>query len=99
MWFYFGSDYPSWPVFHAAMQSMAVGTVILEYALAVGLLVRSARQWLFVPGLLLHALFYLALPVSTFSATMCLLYLAYCDPNTVDEVIARLLGTPDRRRD
>ena len=43
-----------------------------------------------IPGLLLHSLLYVLLPVSTYSATMALLYLAYFDADAVHGVLERL---------
>ncbi len=91
--YYLGSDLPRWPGFHELMAVMGSGTVVLEYALAVGLLFASTRRWLVIPGLLLHGSFYVLLPILTFSATMVLLYLAYFDANTIHAVIDRLGGT------
>jgi hypothetical protein len=87
-----GSDLPRWPGFHALMVAASVATVALEYALALGMLHAKTRRWLAIPGLLLHAAFYVALPVRTFSATMFVLYLAYFDPDAVADVIDRLSG-------
>ena len=53
------------------------------------------RRWLVNPGLLLHAGFYVLLPIVTFSATMFVLYLAYFDADTIHSVIDRLSGVPE----
>lgn len=90
MHFYFGSAYPAWPGFHGAMLLSSWVVVLLEYALALGLPFRRARRWLVIPGLALHALFYVLLPVSTFSLTVMLLYLAYFDADEVHAVLDRL---------
>jgi hypothetical protein len=95
-WYYLGSDPPSWPGFAASAAIAACLTVALEYALAGGMLFVRTRRWLVVPGLLLHAAFYVLLPVRTFSATIVLLYLAYFDAGSVHRVIDRLQGVGTR---
>ena len=50
------------------------------------------RRWLILPGMALHGLFYVLMPVDTFSLTMWLLYLAYIDTDAVERVIERLGG-------
>jgi len=92
LWLFFGSTHPAIPGFHLLMTLLAVGTVALEYALAIGMLLPATRRWLAVPGLVLHGVFYVLLPMSTFTATMWCLYLAYLDADTVDDVIATLHG-------
>jgi hypothetical protein len=92
MYFYFGSTYPTWPGFHEAMVACAWIVVALEYALALGLPFRRTRSWLIVPGLVLHGLFYVLVPVFTYSATMWLLYLAYLDADWVHEFMEGMEG-------
>jgi hypothetical protein len=89
---YFGSLYPSFPFFHELMVVTALVVVILEYALAGGLLFSATRRWLLIPGILFHALLYVFVPVSIFSTTVVLLYLAYCNADHVHSVIDRLQG-------
>lgn len=98
MWFFFGSRYPTWPGFSALMTAGAIATVVFEAALAVGLFHRRARRYLVPPGLLMHGAFYWLLNVSTFSATMWTLYLAFYDPQEVHRVIERLSGHPREAR-
>jgi hypothetical protein len=92
LWYYWGSQgpLPGWvaPIFSLA----AVGNVLLEYALAFGMPFARTRRWLILPGLALHATFYLLLPVTVYSATVMVLYLAYLDPDAVHRVIDRLSG-------
>jgi uncharacterized membrane protein YidH (DUF202 family) len=92
MWYYFGSDYPRLPGFHALAALAAIATVALEYALGAGMLFARTRRWLVLPGLALHGVFYLALPVSTYSATVWCLYLAYFEADAVHRAIDRLGG-------
>jgi hypothetical protein len=79
------------------MIAASAATVALEYALAFGMLHARTRRWLVLPGLLLHAAFYIVLPVRTFSATMFVLYLAYFDPDAVHAVIDRLSGVGETK--
>jgi hypothetical protein len=92
LFFYFGSEYPKVPFFHALVVISAVVTTVLEYALAFGLWIPRARKWLIPIGLAFHALLYVSVPVMTFTATMWLLYLAFIPPDTVHNVIERLSG-------
>lgn len=91
-WYYLGFEYPTRTWLPALCMIISVGTVALEYALAVGLPFEHSRRWLVIPGLLLHAAFYVFLPVSTYSVTVFVLYLAYFDPDAVHRVIDRLHG-------
>ncbi len=90
MWFYIGSDRPQAGWVQMLLMLTAAFTVLLEYALSVGLLIRKTRGVLIVAGLCLHALFYALVPVFTFSATMACLYLAVVDADAVHRVIDQL---------
>jgi len=83
MFFYFGSDYPNIPFFQPIMQISAWMTVLLEYLLVVGLWFRRTQRWLIPIGIIFHGLIYYCFPVSTFSLSMWVLYLAFIDPNVV----------------
>jgi hypothetical protein len=96
---YAGSDYPAWPGFHALVAALAIGTVAIEYALAVGLWVPRWRRVLLPLGVAFHLALYYAVPVSTFSATMCLLYLAFLDPDRVHAALDTWLGHGPPRAD
>ena len=87
---FLGSDWPESPVTANVMAVLAVATVVIEYALAFGLWFRRLQPVGFAIGFVLHAIFFLALPVSTFSATILLLYLAYLDADAVHRVLDRL---------
>lgn len=89
---YLGSDWPVGVATANLMAVVAVATVVIEYALAVALWIRRCQPIGFVVGIGLHAAFFLLLPVSTFSATMLLLYLAYLDADAVHRLIDRLQG-------
>ncbi len=92
MYLYFGSDYPAIPGFHGMIVVLAYLTVAIELVLAVGLFIRRTHHWLLPMGVALHAVMYVALPVSTFSATMWLLYLAVLDPDRVHALIDQMSG-------
>jgi hypothetical protein len=96
MYYYIGSNLDQWDAWAWVFQLAAWIVVTLEFALAFGLPFKATRYWLVLPGIGLHAMFYLLLPVSTYSATIVLLYLAYLDPDDVHLIIDRLSGVdPD----
>jgi uncharacterized membrane protein YphA (DoxX/SURF4 family) len=88
---YTNSSYPDWPGFHALAVAASVVTVVLEYALAFGLWVPRARRVLVPLGVAFHLVLYYSVPLSTFTASMCLLYLAFADPERVHASIDVLL--------
>jgi hypothetical protein len=92
LYYYFGSEFTRSAFVHAMTMIGAMATVALEYALAFGLLFRRTRKWLVLPGLVLHGVFYVMLPVATYTATMWVLYLAYFEPDAVHRFIDRLSG-------
>ncbi|MCO4748030.1 MAG: HTTM domain-containing protein [Proteobacteria bacterium] len=74
----------------------AWATVLGEFGLAAGVLFKRLA-WLVVPaGLLMHALFFLALPVSTFSLTCMALYLLVVDPDDVHAFLDAIQGHAPR---
>jgi hypothetical protein len=79
--------------------ALAVGTVVIELALGVGLWIPRLRGPLVLIGLLFHGVLFVTLPVATFSATMAALYLAFFDPDAVHRAIDRLLGRSARGED
>lgn len=87
------------PGFDAIFCALAVGTVVIELALGVGLWIPRFRGPLVVIGLLFHGILFVTLPVGPFSATMGALYLAFFDPDAVHRAIDRLLGRPVRGED
>lgn len=89
---YGSADPVDLPGFAAICCVLAVSTVAIEGALAVGLWIPRVRLPLAVVGLLFHAILFMALPVGPFSATMAALYLAYFDPDAVHRAIDRLVG-------
>lgn len=93
LYYYFGDQFPRSGLLHATMMLSAMLTVALEYALAFGMLFRKTRRWLVIPGLLMHGIFYVVLPVATYTATMWILYLAYFEADEVHALIEKLSGT------
>jgi hypothetical protein len=88
--FVFDSDPPSVPGWHALVLAGSIGTVVLEYLLAVGLWFPPLRRWLIPIGIAFHILIYLTLPVTIFSALSCLLYVTYIDADEVHAAIERI---------
>lgn len=86
----FDSDPPIIPAWHALMSAASIGTVLLEYALAFGLWIPVARRWLIPIGIVFHAIIYMTLPVTIFSALSCLLYLTYLEPDEVHATFDQL---------
>jgi hypothetical protein len=79
----------------ALLPALAVTVVVVEYFLAFAIFVPRWRAWVLPIGLALHASFYVLLPVSTYSATVMVLYLALLDPDAVHRFIDRMLGHGD----
>jgi hypothetical protein len=74
------------------LAALSVTVLVVEYWLAVALLVARWRRWAIPVGLSLHAAFYLLLPVDTYSATVMVLYLAILDPAAVHRFLDRMQG-------
>lgn len=91
---YFGSDWPAWPGFSAMMTAAAIGTVVVEFAFAIGMFVPRWHRWLIPGAVAFHGVIYFTLPVATFSATMMLLCLAFIPADRVHAAIDRLLAAP-----
>ena len=81
--FLFGSDYPPFPGFTAVAFIGAVGVITLEFALPFLLFIRRTRPAAMFAGAALHGVFYVLMPVGTFSLTVMAAYLAYLDPQDV----------------
>lgn len=64
----------------------------LEVFIAPGILFRRTQPWAVPAAFVLHAAFYLLVPVKTFSATMMLCYLAVIDADATDRLIGRFAG-------
>lgn len=89
-WYYLGSDVPLGTGLRIAAVAVALATVALELALALAPWWPRLRRIALPLGVVMHAAFYVVLPVATFSATVVLLYLAALDPDAVTRVVARL---------
>ena len=86
-----------WPGFGALMTTLAVATVIIELALAVGMFFPRWHRWLIPLAVVFHGTLYFAVPVVTFTATMILLLLAFVPAERVHQAIDRLLAGPAPR--
>ena len=86
VYLYFGFR-PEHPLWAPMMSVLACATLVLEVLLPIGLFTPSLRRWAIPVGIALHAVFYLLLPVGTFSLTMILMYLAFFDPDDVHAII------------
>jgi len=87
---YFGSDFPESAWLHPLFVVSAVGSVLLEYALAVLPWFKRTRVPILVLGCLFHAVIYWSFPVATFSMTMVAMYLAYFPPDDIETVVRKL---------
>ncbi len=85
--YYAGYDYASIPGFSAFCFVIAIATVILEFLLAFGLYIPKFHKYLMPAGIVLHVLFYILLPIRTFTLTMILLYLAFIPAASVHRFI------------
>ena len=90
--YYAGYDYASIPGFSALCFIAAITTVTLEFSLAFGLYIPKLRKYLMPAGIVLHILFYVLLPIRTFTLTMILLYLAFIPAASVHRFIDNMHG-------
>lgn len=74
------------------LAALSVIVLVVEYGLAVGIFVRRWVSVVVPIGFALHATFYLLLPVSTYSITMMVLYLAILDPDKIHRRLDELQG-------
>ncbi len=84
-----------WPIMLAAA---SVAVLVVEYWLAVAILMARWRKAAILVGLTMHATFYLLLPVNTYSITVMVLYLALLDPRSVHDFIDRMTGQREAMR-
>jgi len=92
MRYYVGAALPDVWWFHAACAAAGVITVVLELVLFWGLFVPRLQPVLVPLGLVLHILFYVLIPVNTFTVWMMTCYLAFVHPDVVHRAIDRMLG-------
>ena len=85
--YYAGYDYASIPGFSALCCIVAITTVMLEFLLAFGLYIPKLRKYLMPAGIVLHILFYVLLPIRTFTLMVILLYLAFIPAASVHRFI------------
>ncbi len=71
---------------------LSIVVLVVEYLIAPGILIRRYQPLAIPAALVLHAGFYILLPVKTFSGTMILLYLAVIHPDATNRLIERLMG-------
>ena len=71
---------------------LSLVVLVAEYGLAVGIFVRPLARFVVPVGFALHAAFYMLLPVSTYSITMMVLYLAILDPDAVHRCLDGVQG-------
>ena len=90
--YYAGVDYASIPGFTALCFVAAITTVVLEFLLSFGLYISKLRKYLMPAGIVLHILFYVLLPIRTFTLTMILLYLAFIPAASVHRFIDQIHG-------
>ena len=84
-----------WP---ALLALASIIVLVVEYWLAVAILMSRWRQAAILVGLTMHISFYLLLPVNTYSITVIVLYLALLDPAAVHRFIDCMLGYPEVAR-
>jgi hypothetical protein len=95
---YFGSGAADWWWFKPLMCALAIGSVLLEYALVIGMWFSRTRGWVLAAGAIFHAIIFITMPVRTFSVTMWVLYLAIFPPEQVHRVIDQLSEEPGQRQ-
>jgi hypothetical protein len=83
-----GSDYPTFPGFHEFIVFVSIVTVAFEYTLPFVIWVYRWQKVFIPAGLAVHALFYVLIPVKTFSVLMFVLYIAYLHPDWVHRSLA-----------
>ena len=94
-YFYFhypGFDYRSIPGFDALCFLVSIVTVVLEFLLSFGLFIGRLRCYLIPAGIVLHGLFYVLLPIETFTLTILLLYLAFLPADAFHSGIDAIQG-------
>lgn len=90
MYYYTGSDFPQTTGFVLLSQISAVSTVVIEFALAVGLWWPRWHRLLIPVALVFHAVTYFTVPVATFTATMFVLLIAYVPAARIHAGVDRL---------
>ena len=92
LYWHLGSSYPRSPLFAPLVQVTAIGSVLFEYVLAIGLWVRRWQRWLMPAAIVFHGVIYFTMPVLTFTVTTWLLYLLFLPPDAMHRTIDELSG-------
>lgn len=88
--YYWGSDFEFLPYMSTAAAVLSVAVAITELLLPL-MLVERCQKWLVVPGMGLHIMFYVMLPLETYSLTCIVMYIGFFNANKVHGLID-LLG-------
>ena len=91
-----GGDEISPPLLRGLGRAGSLVVLLAEIFVPIGLWWARARRAAVVVGLLLHFVFYVVVPVQTFSVTMILLYLAFVPADDVHRILDRLSGLTGR---
>lgn len=92
IWHYSGRPLEDFAVWVPLLVLSSITVVAVEYFLAFAIHVRKL-QWIAIPiAIALHAIFYVWLPVLTYSITMIALYLVVVDPAAVHRFMDRMQG-------
>jgi hypothetical protein len=89
-WYFLEHPHALW--FEAGCAIAAWMVVVLEYLLPFALFVPRWQRVLIPVGLVLHGLFYILLPVGTFSVTMATLYVAFVSGETLRRATTSLVA-------
>jgi hypothetical protein len=92
--YYFGADIPDALWLHALAAAISITTVLLEATLSLAVLWPRIQWWALPCGAFMHLMFYMLLPVSTYSATMIAIYVVVLPPERVHRVLDDLFGLP-----
>lgn len=92
VWHYSGRALEDFALWMPFVVSASVAVVSVEYFLPFAIHIRRL-QWIAIPtAIALHAIFYVMLPVETYSITMIALYLVVVDPGAVHRFMDRMQG-------
>lgn len=92
VWHYSGRPLEEFFLWSPLLIAASVAVVAVEYFLSFAIHVRPL-QWIAIPmGIVLHAVFYVMLPVETYSITMIALYLVVVSPEAVHRFMDGMHG-------
>lgn len=92
VWHYSGRWLEDYVMVPHALVLASIAVVIVEYFLAFAIHVRKLQPIAIPMAIALHGIFYVMLPVETYSITMIVLYLAVVDPAAVHRFMDRMQG-------